>query len=192
MSKPLVLIVDDEVDVAKEITRIVTKTGEFEVDTAFSGEEAVSKLKEKDFDVVLLDIRMPKMSGIETLKEIYKLRRNIEVIMVTALDDAQTAWEVSKVGAFDYITKPFKNEALILRVRMAAQRKKEKLKDQEKFKEMNEFLNLKSDDPKEYSKILEEWSKYRERKGGSLFLGPEEIKFVMNRRKENPRWYEQD
>lgn len=120
----MVLVVDDEVDMANEISAVLREGG-FVAEIAYSGEEALSKLAEKIFDVVLLDIRMPKVSGIEVLKEIRKISPKAEVLMLTALDEAKLAWEASHSGAFDYITKPFKNEELILRINMAIKRSEE-------------------------------------------------------------------
>lgn len=186
--KPKILVVDDETDVANEIVRVLEKREEFAVRVAYSGEEALGKIKEQDFDVALLDIRMPKMSGQELLKEIKKIGQGIEVIMVTALDDAKTAWEVSQLGAFDYLTKPFRNEDLVLRIKLALERKKES----DQYKEIREFLRLKIENPEEYQKIIDEWSEYSARKGGSLILGVEEIKFVLQKRAADPEWSKKD
>lgn len=187
-AKPKVLVVDDEDDVRSEIARILEKREEFEIATAGSGEEALQKIKDGQFDVVLLDIRMPRFSGIDALKEIKKLGKGVEPIMVTALDDAKTAWEVSQVGAFDFITKPFKNEDLVLRVKLAAERKKES----DSYREIRDFLRLKSENPQEFQKVIDEWTEYSSRSGGSLLLGVDEIKFVLQKRATDPEWYKKD
>lgn len=183
--KPKILVVDDEIDVGNEIARVISKTGEYEVETACSGDEAIEKLKANDYDVILMDIRMPVKNGIETLKELKTLKKNFETIMVTALDDAKTAWEVSQVGAFDYITKPFKNDDLLFRLKLAVERKKEN----EQYREIREFLKLKTENPEEYQKILDEWAEYSSSRGGPILLGIDEIKFVLQKRQEDPEWY---
>jgi DNA-binding response OmpR family regulator len=180
-----ILVVDDEPDVANEIARIIGKKEEYSVEIAHSGDEAIEKLKNSDFDVILLDIRMPQKSGIETLKEMRGLGKSFEAVMVTALDDARTAWEVSQVGAFDYITKPFKNEDLLLRLKMAVERKKES----EQYRDIRNFLKMKSENPEEYQKILDEWAEYSSKKGGPLLLGLEEIRFVLQQRQLDPEWF---
>ena len=78
----------------------------YEVDTALNGAEALAKVKEKKPDIVLLDIMMPGIGGIDTLKEIKKIDPRIAVIMVTAVIDEELANRAVKLGAFDYITKP--------------------------------------------------------------------------------------
>ncbi len=119
-----VLIVDDEKDARETIAEVLEK--EFNVDSASGGEEALKKLKGNRFHVVLLDIRMPGIDGIETLKRIKKeiTASTPEIIMLTAFDEAKLAWEASKLGASDFITKPFKNEDLVLRAKMAGERKR--------------------------------------------------------------------
>ncbi|MCX5749123.1 MAG: response regulator [Candidatus Saganbacteria bacterium] len=124
MDKPVVLVVDDEKDARDTISEVLSK--ECEVDTADGGKAALSKLNEKKYHIVLLDIRMPEMDGMEVLKKIkgqYSGPNKIEIIMLTAFDEAKLAWEASKLGASDFITKPFRNEDLIFRVKLAAKRK---------------------------------------------------------------------
>ena len=155
--KPKVLIVDDE-----EIARISISNvlkDDCEVESVSSGGEAVSKLKDKNFDVVLLDIRMPKMWGTEALRKIKELNKELEVIMLTALDDAQNAWESSKYGAFDYITKPFKDEDLIFRIKLAANRVAEKRKTGEEQKSIINIFRIYEKYPQIYGKVLSEFGK---------------------------------
>ncbi len=100
-----VLIVDDEKDFVEMLAMRLEGIGE-RVYSAFSGSECLTTLKERNIDVVILDIKMPGMDGVETLKEIKKLYPLVEVIMLTGHGSTETAVEGMKLGAFDYLLKP--------------------------------------------------------------------------------------
>jgi DNA-binding NtrC family response regulator len=104
--KEKILIVDDEETVRVLLKRILEGAG-YEVVTAENGEEALKKLSYRDIHVVLTDIKMPGMTGIELLRHLNYEADDYCVIMITALTDAQTAVEAMKLGAHDYIVKPF-------------------------------------------------------------------------------------
>lgn len=106
-TKGSVLIVDDELG-ARESMRMILK-GKFDVSTAESGMKAIELVKEKQYDVVVLDIRMPDISGIEVLEKIKQMDPSPEVMMVTAYAALDTAKNAMRLGAYDYIEKPFKN-----------------------------------------------------------------------------------
>ncbi|MFH1798791.1 MAG: response regulator [Candidatus Omnitrophota bacterium] len=119
------LVIDDEVDICDFVMNFF-KERNFEVLVAYNGKDAVSLVKSGSPDVALLDITMPVMDGIETLKQIRKVNGSIKVIMVTAVDDSEKAEEARRHGVFDYITKPLLLEQLEQIVLMAAgQRPKE-------------------------------------------------------------------
>lgn len=101
-----VLYVDDEDNLRVLVQRQLTAEG-FSVETADDGDTAVDNLGRKSYDVVLLDIRMPRMNGIEVLKFIKSKGMTTRVIMLTAVDDLTVALEAVKMGAFDYLTKPY-------------------------------------------------------------------------------------
>lgn len=103
--KPSILIVDDELSVRESFSLVLGK--EFKVVTAASGEAALKKIIDEKIDLVYLDIRMPGMNGMETLKRIKEIDPGIEVIMVTAVNDVGSAGSAIKLGAKDYIVKPF-------------------------------------------------------------------------------------
>ena len=105
MALKRVLIVDDERGVRESIKMLLKSS--YEVDLATSGTEAISKLVEFKPDVVLLDLRMPDMNGIEVLQNIKNLDKDVEVILVTAYATVDTARKALRLGAFDYLTKPF-------------------------------------------------------------------------------------
>jgi DNA-binding response OmpR family regulator len=86
---------------------------DFDVDTAEDGVVALEKIKANHYDLVLLDMKMPKMNGMEVLREMRKFDTNPHVIMLTAVDDVPTAEECVKLGAKDYISKPYDPEELL-------------------------------------------------------------------------------
>ncbi len=100
-----ILVVDDEPAVCHMLNKFLTKKG-YDVYSAFDGEEALSVVKEKRPHIVLLDIKMPKMNGIECLKRIKEIDKEVGVIMITAVKQEETGREAMKLDAFDYITKP--------------------------------------------------------------------------------------
>ena len=100
-----ILVVDDEVEVVRLLENFLTSKG-YEVYTALNGADALALVKKVKPDIVLLDIMMPGMGGIDTLKEIKKIDPTTAVIMVTAIIDEELANRAVKLGAFDYITKP--------------------------------------------------------------------------------------
>ena len=118
-----ILIVDDEEDFLDTLMNRLKKRG---IDTAgcTSGEEALELIKKKTFDVVVLDIKMPGgMDGIETLREMKKLRPDTEVLLLTGHGSVETSVEGMKEGAFDYLLKPIKLEALLEKVAQALEKK---------------------------------------------------------------------
>ena len=106
-----ILVVDDEVKVREMLHEILSRLG-YECRTAASGREALHILKEDYFPIVISDIKMPEMSGIELLKEIKKNYPDIEVISITAYSENHTFVDVINAGASDFITKPFSREEL--------------------------------------------------------------------------------
>lgn len=112
------LVVDDEESVRNLLQRILQGAG-YTVDTAADGREVLAKISELEIAVVLLDIKMPGMSGMEVLQQLTANRPDICVVMVTAVADLQTAVESMKLGAYDYITKPFNQNDVVLKVRKA-------------------------------------------------------------------------
>lgn len=110
------LVVDDEIETAESIKNYLLKKG-YDVDVAFTGEDALLKIKANKPDIVLLDIRLPGMDGIIILKTIKDIDKSIVVIMTSAIEDEKVIQEALKIGADGYIVKPFnmaKLEATIL------------------------------------------------------------------------------
>ncbi len=116
--KVRVLVVDDSVSVRLVLQRMLEEAG-CGVVTAANGQEALDKMSQLNLGVVLLDIKMPGMPGMEVLQQIITNWPGTCVIMVTGVDDTQTAVEVMKLGAYDYITKPFKRDDVAQKVQEA-------------------------------------------------------------------------
>jgi DNA-binding NtrC family response regulator len=119
-----ILLVDDEKEYVETLAERLRTRG-FHVTEAFSGDEAVEKLKEYNFDVTVLDVKMPGMSGIEALDEIKKLKPLTEVLMLTGHGTIETAIEGMKKGAYDYLLKPCKMDHLLEKINGAYERKSE-------------------------------------------------------------------
>jgi DNA-binding NtrC family response regulator len=125
MSIANVLLVDDEVEFVETFSeRLVLRN--LEVSKAFSGEEALQVLDEnKNIEVVILDVKMPGMDGIETLAEIKKRYPLVEVIMLSGHADVESAIDGMKQGAFDYLMKPCDIDQMVAKVTEAAAKKRQ-------------------------------------------------------------------
>jgi response regulator RpfG family c-di-GMP phosphodiesterase len=125
MTQNRVLIVDDERGVRESMKMLLKNS--YNIDMASSGTEAIARLSDIQPDVVLLDLRMPDMSGIEVLQEIKLRDPNVEVILVTAYATIETARKALRLGAFDYLTKPFNPDELANIVSRGMERRKDVL-----------------------------------------------------------------
>lgn len=124
MNIATVLLVDDEVPFVEAMTRRLTKRN-LTVLAAFNGQESLASLgKNSSVDVVILDVKMPGMDGIETLREIKKAFPLVEVIMLTGHATVETAIEGMKIGAFDYLMKPCDIDQLMAKVQEAKTKKR--------------------------------------------------------------------
>jgi DNA-binding NtrC family response regulator len=121
-SKPRVLIVDDEERFRTTMCKLLTVRG-LTATTAGSGTEALEKLKENAYDVAILDVRMPEMTGVQVLSEIRKLDSEVEVIIMTGYASVDTAKEIIKLGAYDYMLKPYEIDELMEKIEAAYDRK---------------------------------------------------------------------
>jgi DNA-binding NtrC family response regulator len=118
-----ILIVDDEEIVIKSCLRILAGD-EFQVESVQDGREALKKIEENPYDVVILDIMMPNIDGLEVLRRVKETHPNVDVIMITGLSQVDTAVQAMKLGAFDYISKPFEPDELKLVVYRALERRR--------------------------------------------------------------------
>ena len=117
-----ILIVDDEVVFTTNMGKLLTNRG-YKVTSANSGDAAIQLLEKENFDVVVLDLKMPGMDGLATLKEIKKLGLFTETLILTGHGSVDTALEAIKLGAYDYLTKPCEIEDLVGKIEGAWQRK---------------------------------------------------------------------
>ena len=113
-----ILIVDDEKAIRKTLGEILSYEG-YKMDEAGDGEEALKKFKEKSYDVVLCDIKMPKMDGIEFLERARESNPDVPIIMISGHGTIETAVEAVKKGAYDYISKPPDLNRLLITIRNA-------------------------------------------------------------------------
>lgn len=118
MSGQSILVVDDEPDMRLALTHALSRSGHI-VETACSGYEALEKFKREEFGLVITDVKMPEMSGMEVLEGVKELSPQIPVIMITAYGTVNNAVEAMKEGASDYILKPFDSEILEAAVKRA-------------------------------------------------------------------------
>lgn len=113
-----ILIIDDEKAIRKTLTEILSYEG-YKIDDAENGDDGLKRLKEKNYDVVLCDIKMPKMDGIEFLEKAREARPDVPVIMISGHGTIETAVEAVKKGAFDYVSKPPDLNRLLITIRNA-------------------------------------------------------------------------
>jgi DNA-binding NtrC family response regulator len=121
--KARILVVDDEEIVIRSCLRILGDDGDCEVEAAQDGLEALKKIEDSHYDVLVLDIMMPRMDGLEVLRRVKETHPDIDVIMVTGLSQIETAVRSMKLGAFDYLPKPFDPDELKLVVKRALERR---------------------------------------------------------------------
>lgn len=119
-----ILLVDDEKDFVEMLCMRLADAGE-QVTAAYSGQECLEKLAQTSIDVVILDIKMPGMNGIQTLREIKAMFPLVEVILLTGHGTTETAVKGMKLGAFDYLLKPADFEDLTTKLEGAKKKKEE-------------------------------------------------------------------
>jgi DNA-binding NtrC family response regulator len=112
------LIVDDDDDMRQDLSRLFRKQGH-EVTAAVSGEDALNKAAHARFDVALLDLHLPGISGIDVLAKLKQCQPELEALMLTAHSSIETAVEALRKGAYDYLTKPFRAADLEVHVQKA-------------------------------------------------------------------------
>ncbi len=118
-----ILVVDDEEIVIRSCLRILGESG-YQLEAVRDGAEALKKVEEEPFDVIILDVMMPRIDGVEVLRRVKESHPDIDVIMVTGLSQIDTAVQSMKLGAFDYLPKPFDPDELKLVVERALERRR--------------------------------------------------------------------
>ena len=140
----LIHIIDDEPVIHDVLSQLLTSEG-YDVEISGSGEEALEKYTAQRFDLVLLDLLMPGMDGIEVLRAIKRIQPQAVVVIITAYASVESAIEAMKIGAFDYVQKPFKHEELLLIVARALEHKalqEENLRLKDELKRKFSFGNI--------------------------------------------------
>ncbi len=122
MENVRILIVDDENDFREAIIKRL-RARKFDADGADSGPKALEMLDARDFDVIILDVKMPGMDGIEALRQIKLRKPEVEVIMLTGHASVESGIQGMQLGAFDYVMKPVALEDLLDKIRQAYDRK---------------------------------------------------------------------
>ena len=115
-AKGSILVIDDEQEIRESLEQLLKLDG-YRTDCASTGNEGLKRVEDGIFDLVLLDINLPDRSGLDLLKAIKQDSPDVGVIMITAYDSSQTAFQASKQGADSYITKPWDNDKLLLEIR---------------------------------------------------------------------------
>jgi DNA-binding NtrC family response regulator len=120
-----ILLVDDETIFTKNMAKLLKFRG-YEVTAVNSGDAAIRELEQNHFDVTVLDLKMPGMDGITTLKEIKKLGLFTETLILTGHGSIDSALEAMKLGAYDYLTKPCEIDELVTKIEAAWEKKEGK------------------------------------------------------------------
>src|SRR3989338_648269 len=120
--KRKILVVDDE-ESLREFLEIMLKREGYEITTAADGDKAIKLMKKQSFDLVLTDLQMPKVHGMEVLAQAKDMDPEIVVIVITAFGSTESAVEAMKLGAYDYITKPFKIDEIKLIIKKALEKR---------------------------------------------------------------------
>src|SRR5690554_888346 len=125
-----ILIIDDEIDICQLLCSFLEKKG-YSCDYSISGNKGLAQLKKSDYDLVLLDFRLPDMSGNEALKNIKAFDNSLKVIIITGYSDVKTAVDCIKLGASEYVTKPIHPEEILHSVKSALVEKKTKASNEQ-------------------------------------------------------------
>lgn len=134
-----VLVADDEEIVRSLLQRILEEAG-YNVVTASNGQEVLYKVSLQEAEVILLDIKMPVMSGMEVLRKLTADSPDHCIIMVTAVIDTETAIEALKLGAYDYITKPFDHDEVKQKVQTAIQKWQRGIQEKHRYRQLSQSL----------------------------------------------------
>jgi DNA-binding NtrC family response regulator len=129
MDKKNILVVDDEKDICMALNIILTKEG-YSVKEAYNGEQAIERIKQENFDIIMTDIKMEKMDGFEVLKLAQQISPETSVVMMTAFASVVSAVEAMRAGAVDYITKPFINDEIRMTIKNILQSRQLQMENQ--------------------------------------------------------------
>ncbi|HRR30905.1 MAG TPA: sigma-54 dependent transcriptional regulator, partial [Candidatus Sumerlaeia bacterium] len=149
-----IIIADDEPTIRLILKELLIKEG-YEVEEAANGEEAILALRNAPFNLAILDYRMPKMDGMEALRQIKKIDPSVTVVMITAHGNTDVAMEAIREGAYDYFPKPFDNKEIVFVVKRVKER-------QELLKKIERLESQLRHEHKRFDKIVGASSKMQE------------------------------
>ena len=150
---PKILLIEDEAAIRRVLIKILSEENNtYEVEEAGDGLEGIEKIREQEYDLILCDIKMPKMDGVEVLEAVKKLKPEIPVVMISGHGDLDTAVNTMRLGAFDYISKPPDLNRLLNTVRNALDRKELMVENTRLKKKVGKNLEM-IGESKEISKI---------------------------------------
>ena len=156
--KQTILSVDDEPHMLKLLERIITEKTPYKITTTSNSLEVPELLKQNTYDLILTDLKMPGLDGMDILRMIKEENRFEEMIMITAFGSLETAIEALSLGVFDYITKPFKKEQIIFTINrgMRWQRMKREATEMEKIFSLEPYEEAEKAFEQEYVRRLSE------------------------------------
>src|SRR4030042_738860 len=157
-----ILVVDDEKPIRDFLFEALTQLGGFSIELAGNGEEALKKIEKENFDLVLTDMKMPKMDGLQLIAEIAKFKPETLMVLLTGHGSIDSALEAMKRGASDYLTKPINLDELMLRLRKV-------------LEERQRFISLK-DYAAELEKANQELKKIDEMKSEFVSVASHELR----------------
>jgi len=112
-----ILVVDDELDMLMLLRMIIEDNTDYEVETTNNPSEALKMFSERDYNLVISDLKMPGMDGVELFSELIEMKPGIPVIIITAYGSLETADEAMKKGVSDFITKPFRKDSILFTIK---------------------------------------------------------------------------
>ncbi len=138
-----ILIIEDEAAIRRVLKKIISEENDaYQVEEAEDGLEGIEKIKNEDYDLVLCDIKMPKMDGVEVLEKVKKIKSEIPMVMISGHGDLDTAVNTMRLGAFDYISKPPDLNRLLNTVRNALDRKELVVENKRLKKKVSEKFEM--------------------------------------------------
>jgi len=145
---PKILVIEDEAAIRRVLTKILSEESkDYEVEEAEDGLEGINKIRENDYDLVLCDIKMPKMDGVEVLEAVMTLKPETPMVMISGHGDLDTAVNTMRLGAFDYISKPPDLNRLLNTVRNALDRKTLVVENKRLKKKVNKKYEMVGESP---------------------------------------------
>jgi DNA-binding NtrC family response regulator len=132
-----ILVIDDEVDMLMLLRMIIEDNTDYEVDTTNNPSEALKIISEKDFSLIISDLKMPGMDGLELFDEINSIQPDIPFVVITAYGSIETSERALKKGIADFITKPFRKDAILFTIKRVLELRKLQMENAELKKKLS-------------------------------------------------------